>query len=323
MTPSTRGLRRIVAATDLSARSTAWLRAAALARQTGARLTLLHVIDPRLSERVARRRANRAYVEMLSQADRTFGATAGFIDVVVRRGRVRGTIARIADETAADLIVVAAPKARRLDSIVGTTAERLVRTAKRPVLVVRREMQGNYRSVAIAVDICSASLPMLRTAASLGALDSASTTIVHAVHPSHDDMLRSVGLDGSAIDRYQLSAQEGARQRLQTMITDAGLPPERTDVIVRSDSAAAAISAVLEQQRAELLVVGASRWFLLKRLLIGNVADRLLRAAECDVLVIPYGPTLLELGVASPDALVPAREPAVRRTEQVDLACRS
>ena len=282
-------LRRIVCATDLSARSTAaWLRAAALARQTGARLTLLHVIDPRLTERVARRRANRAYVEMLSQADQAFGASAGFIDVVVRRGRVRGTIARIADETAADLLVVAAPKVRRLDSIVGTTAERLVRTAKRPVLVVRREMQGSYRSVAIAADFSSTSLPMLRTVVRLGALDSASATIVHAVQPSYEDMLRSVGLDESAIDRYHLSAQQGARQRLHSMITDAGLPPESTDVIVRSDSAATAISAVLEQQRAELLVIGASRWFLLKRLLLGSVADRLLRVADCDVLVIPH-----------------------------------
>jgi nucleotide-binding universal stress UspA family protein len=278
---------RLLCATDLSARSTAaWLRAASLARESGARLTLLHVIDPR-PERLARRRANRAYVEMLSQADRAFGAAAGFIDVVVRCGGVRRTIATVADEINADLIVVAAPKTRRLDSIVGTTAERLVRTAERPVLVVRREMQDRYGSVAIAADLSSASLPMLRTAVRLGALEAASATIIHAVHPSYDGMMRAAGLEESTIDRHQLSAQQDARQRLQTMITDAGLPPERTDVIVRSDSAAAAISAVLEQQRPELLAIGASRWFLLKRLLIGSVADRLLRAAQCDVLVIP------------------------------------
>src|SRR5262245_51463599 len=199
---SSNGLRRIVCATDLTARSTAaWLRAAALARQNGARLTLLHIIDPRLAERVARRRANRAYIEMLSQADQAFGATASFIDVVVRRGRVRGTIARVANETAADLIVVAAPQSRRLDSIVGTTAERLVRTAKRPVLVVRREMQGDYERIAIAADLSSASLPMLRTVVGLGVLASADATIVHAVHPSYGEV------------------PESARQRLHMMIS--------------------------------------------------------------------------------------------------------
>src|SRR5688500_17971143 len=102
-------MQHIVCATDLTARSTAaWLRAALLARQTGARLTLLHVVQPRQSERMARRLANRAYIELLSQVDRAFGSAAGFVDVVVRRGDVRRVIARTAEEVNADLIVVAA-----------------------------------------------------------------------------------------------------------------------------------------------------------------------------------------------------------------------
>lgn len=332
-----RTLRRIVCATDLTVRSTAaWERAASLARRTGARLTLLHVIDPGQPERVARMRANRAYVELLSQADLAFGSAAGFIDVAVRRGNVRDIITRTADEWDADLIVLAAPKSRRLDSIVGTTAERLVRTAKRSVLVVRREMKGGYRQVAIAADLSSASLPMIRTAVRLGALDGACATVVHAVHPSYDGMMRAVGLGELTVERYQRSSQEGARQRLQTMIADTGLLPENTRVIVRSDPAATAIRAVIEHERPELLAIGASRWFLLKRLLIGSVADRLLRAALCDVLVIPRRPAVLKLGapiaVASdgltpvpvrPDITAVARfVPVPRRLQQHDRADR-
>jgi universal stress protein E len=296
-TPSTRDVPRILCATDLTARSkAAWHRAASLARQTGARLTVLHVIDSEQSERVARMRANRAYVELLSQADRVSGSASGFIDVVVRRGSVRDVIARTAREWDADLIVVAAPKSRRLEAIVGTTAERLVRTAKRPVLVVRRDVQGSYGKVAIAADLSSASLPMMRTAIRLAALDHASATIVHAIHPSYDGTMRSVGLDESTIARYQRSSQVAARQRLQAIIAAAGLPPASTRVVVRGDPPAASIRAVLEYERPELLAIGASRWFLLKRLLIGSVADRMLRAAPCDVLVIPYRPAVLTRG---------------------------
>ena len=299
-TPFTRELRRIVLATDLTVRSkAAWLRAASLARQTGARLTVLHVIDSDQSERIGRMRANRAYVQLLSQADRAFGSAAGFIDVVVRRGSVRDVIARTAEEWDADLIVVAAPKSRRLDMIVGTTAERLVRTAKRPVLVVRREAQDSYGKVAIAADLSAASLPMMRTAIRLAALYDTSTTIVHAIHPSYDGTMRSVGLDESTIARYQRSSQEAAKQRLQAMIADAGLSPGSTRLVVRGDPPAAAVRAVIEYERPELLVIGASRWFLLKRLLIGSVADRLLRAALCDVLVIPYRQAVLKLGAPS------------------------
>lgn len=301
--PSTRGLQRILCASDLSVRSAETLRRAGLlARQTGARLTLLHVIDTRQPERVARMQANRAYVELLSQADRAFGSGAGFIDVVVRRGSVLEIIAASAREWDADLIVVAAPKSRRLESIVGTTAERLVRTAKRPVLVVRREVQGGYRDVAIAADLSSASSPMIRTAVRLGALEGASATVVHAVHPSYSGMMKTAGLDESTIGLYRRSSQEDARKRLQAMIADAGLPFEGTRVIVRSEPPATAIRAVLEYERPELLAIGASRWFLFKRLLIGSVADRLLRTALCDVLVIPYRPAVLRLGTRTAGA---------------------
>lgn len=305
MMQSTRALRHILCATDLTPRSTpAWQRAVALARQTRAKLTLLHVIDSRQPERVARMRANRAYAQLLSKVDRTFGSATS-VDVVVRSGKAREIIATTASEWDADLIVLAAPRSRRLDSVVGTTAERLVRTAKRPVLVVRRDVRGSYRNVAIAADLSNAAAPMIRTAVHLGALDRARATIVHAVHPSYDGMMRSAGLDESTIAGYQRSSQEHARRRLRKIVADAGLAVASTRLIVKNDSAASAIRTVLEYERPELLAIGASRWFLLKRLLIGSVADRMLRAAQCDVLVIPYRPAVLRLGA---NAVTPSAE---------------
>ena len=296
-TPFTKGLHRIVCATDLTARSTAAVRrAGSLARQTGSRLTLLHVINSRQPDRVARMQATRAYAELLSQVDRAFGSEAGFIDVVVRRGEPRNIITETAIESNADLIVVAAPQSRRLDSVVGTTAERLIRTAKRPVLVIHRQMEGVYQNVAIATDLSNASVPMIRTAVRLGALDRASATVVHAIHPSYADMMRSAGLDESTIGLWHRSSQDGARQRLQAIIAAAGLNPQSVRVVVRSDPPSTAIRNVLGSEGSELLAIGASRWFFLKRLLIGSVADRLLRGASCDVLVIPHRPDVLKLG---------------------------
>jgi nucleotide-binding universal stress UspA family protein len=251
---------------------------------------LLHAIGPQQPERVMRLRANRAYLELLSQVEQAFGSAHGAIEIAVRVGSVRDLIARTANEWDADLVVVAAPKPHRLDSIVGTTAERLVRTARRPVLVARREVPGGYRHVAIAADLSDASLPMIRTTAHLGALQEAHTTLVHAVHPPYDHMMRAAGVEDSIIEQYGRSAREEARERLQSLAEDAGLPAESTSLIVRSDPAASAIAAVLEHERPELLAMGASRWFMLKRLLIGSVADRLLRLAPCDILIIPNRP---------------------------------
>jgi nucleotide-binding universal stress UspA family protein len=284
-------LGRIVCATDLTARSDLALsRAVLLARQTGARLTLVHAVDARRSERQVRAQVNRAYVQLLSQVDRGFGSESAAIDIDidVRAGGPLDVIAQVASEADADLVVLAAPQRRRLDSIVGTTAERLLRAIGRPVLVVHREARDNYRQVAMAVDLSNMSLPMIQTASRLGVLADAETTLLHATSAPHEGMLKTVGVNEQAIEDYRQGWEEDARQRLQAIRAAAEMAVGRTRLLVRTEAPALAIRRVLEQEQSELLTIGASRWVVLKRLLIGSVGDSLLRTAMCDVLVIPH-----------------------------------
>jgi nucleotide-binding universal stress UspA family protein len=260
---------RIVCATDLTARSDRALsRAALLAQQTGARLTLVHAVDARKSGRALRAQVNRAYVQLLSKVDQAFGSAAAAIDIAVRPGKPLDVVAAVAHEPSVDLIVLAAPQVRRSDSIFGTTAERLLRATRRPVLVVHRTADSSYRRVAMAVDLSNASVPMVQAATGLGILDDAETTLLHA----------------------QKHAWQGdAQLRLHAILTAAEMSVERTRILVRTDAPAAAIRHVLDHEQPELLTLGASRWWLIKRLLIGSVADNLLRSAMCDVLVLPQG----------------------------------
>jgi nucleotide-binding universal stress UspA family protein len=231
---------------------------------------------------------NRAYVQSLAMLEKSYHSDLKLIDVVIRPGAARQVIVDIANEVDADLLVMAAPRPRRFDWIVGTTAERFIRATNRPLLVVHRPVQGSYRNVALAADLSNASVPMLRTAARLGVLDHAHATLVHALQAPYESMMRAAGVDEDAIDRYYLGYQEEIAQRLESMLVIAGLAAERTHVRVRTDPPAQAIRDVLEREQPELLAIGASRWFLLKRLFIGSVADLLLRAPMCDMLVIPH-----------------------------------
>jgi nucleotide-binding universal stress UspA family protein len=282
-------LGRIVCATDFTARSDLALsRAVLLARQTRARLTLVHAVDPRQSGRQVRAQVNRAYVRLLSQVDQVFASESAAIDIDVRAGGPLDIIAKVASETNADLVVLAAPQRRRLDSIVGTTAERLLRAIGRPVLVVHREARDSYRRVAMAVDLSNISLPMIQTASRLGVLEDAETTLLHATSAPHEGMLKTVGVEERAIEDYRQGWEDEARQRLQAIRTAAEMEVGRTRLLVRTEAPALAIRQLLEREQSDLLTIGASRWVLLKRLLIGSVGDSLLRSAMCDVLVIPH-----------------------------------
>jgi nucleotide-binding universal stress UspA family protein len=99
--------------------------------------------------------------------------------------------------------------------------------------------------------------------------------------------MHSTGIAPEQIERYQEGWTRELKSELRATLAHSGLEMKRTNVVVRAVPAMAAIQDTLNDTATELLIIGASRWFFLKRLLIGSVADRLLRTSSCDVLVIP------------------------------------
>jgi universal stress protein E len=285
----TNGRLRIVVATDLQPRSERALsRAISLANGIGATLTVVHAVPKTPSTPSARVRRNAVYAQILSAIDdATAGTRSELIDIDVRVGKPLDVIATAARAANADLIVVAAPLARRFDSIVGTTAERLIRATQRPVLIVHREAHNDYINAAVASDLSAGSVSIIQTAARFGIFDSKQTTLLHAFDPPYAGMLKSVGVDDAGINDYYSSWREELETNARVTLDAAGLPDDDARVAVRPQHVAEAIRELLEQEKPEVLVIGASRWFLTKRLLVGSVADQVLRTASCDVLVIP------------------------------------
>jgi nucleotide-binding universal stress UspA family protein len=316
----------ILCATDLSGRSNIALRRAGwLARNAGAELTVLHVVGRSAAAEHGTRGLARLHAAVLSQVELELGPQAAFTDTVLRKGGVLECIAGVAAERDADLIVVAAPRARRLESIVGTPAERLIRAAARPVLVARADTRGGYGQVAIAADGTAATGPMLRSAVRLAALDEAFATVVHAMHVPYDGLLRSSEIEESTLLHYQRGFEDDARAQLRRLADDAGLRPDTTRVLVRREPAVQVIRDVLEEDRPALLALGASRWFLIKRLLMGSVADQVLRTARCDVLVIPHhrGTTGVKAASRSDGNTRPAADGPAHHTPGSSMSARA
>ena len=262
---------RMVCATDLTARSDfALSRAVLLAQQTGARLTFVHAVDPRRPERQRRAQVNRAYVQLLSKVDQACGSTAAAIDVVVRAGSRLDVIVKVANEANADLVVLAAPQRRRLDSI---RHDRRTPAARgQAACAGRASPRGEQLSARCA--------------------GGRSLEYVGANDPGGDATGDFRGRADDAVAAQKHAWQGDAQLRLRAMLTAAEMSVERTRTLVRTEPPAVAIRHMIEQEQAELLTIGAVRWLLVKRLLIGSVTDSLLRTAMCDVLVIPQGISL-------------------------------
>lgn len=129
--------RRILCVTDLTDRSSAAeRRASLLAQQLNAEVMFVHVMPATLSRRVRRLNFARAHVQLLSRADRALAHAPRGAKVSVRNGTLIQAITDAASEWEADLIVMARPRPRALDVILGTMAERVIRATRRPVLIV-------------------------------------------------------------------------------------------------------------------------------------------------------------------------------------------
>jgi universal stress protein A len=140
--------RNILCAIDFSPSSEAAVdRAASLARDTGAQLTLLHVVEyfpvDRSNEQIApentdpqQYRMNRAH-ELLADQARRLGEIESLQEVVVSEHSAKHEIVRFAKERQMDLIVVASHGRHGISALLGSTATGVLHTASCDVLAVR------------------------------------------------------------------------------------------------------------------------------------------------------------------------------------------
>jgi nucleotide-binding universal stress UspA family protein len=258
-------------ASDLTDRSCLALgRAIRLKRASAAALTLLHVIEPGLTEELEhnRRAAARATLEAhLSQASHE-ELRRVVIEVLV--GDPVATIVAESEARGADLIVLGEPAKRRLKELfVGTTAERVVRNSQRPVVVVKTQSDGPYQRVVVAFDLSEAAERVLDTALSLA--PHAQFRLVHASGPGGaEERERTRGhLDDVAKRARDRSAYPSARVALEVV---EGHP---ASVVANARAAF----------DADLLAMGTHGRGRLQTAFLGSVAQELAATSACDVLV--------------------------------------
>jgi nucleotide-binding universal stress UspA family protein len=117
-------------------------------------------------------------------------------------------------------------------------------------------------------------------------------TVVHAMERS----LAAYGapaaaLFGTTVPIPSPDEQRQAREWLVTVLGDAmrGLGAEGEPLVVEGGVVPAVVRAV-EERRADLLVVGTHGRTGLSRLLLGSVAEKLVRLVDCSVLVARSAP---------------------------------
>ncbi|MEW5928602.1 MAG: universal stress protein [Gemmatimonadota bacterium] len=203
----------------------------------------------------------------------------------------------VGEQVGADLLVAGASHHGSLGQrFLGTTAGRVLRQAEVPVLVVRdarRPLPG--ARVLLASDLSEASARAyragLRVAVDLCAGDTAALRCVLVVRPGPALVPPlPVGVPHHVPEAGGALA-ESAAPRLRDFVaehTPHGLAVEAT---VRVGDPAGEIVAEAVAWAADLVVLGTHGRAGLHRLLLGSVAEAVLRGSPCDALVVPSAAT--------------------------------
>lgn len=279
-------VRTIVVATDFSegaSGAVGW--ATGHARATGARLVFVHAPDTAAESLPAERR--RAVDAGLADLVEACGVTGVSATAASRPGRPWEAIADAGEEFDADFVVVGARGHTTLASLLlGSTADRVVRTSRRPVVTVRTGAAASSSGTFLAATDFSeeaalalaAAVRVLRVRPGRRCL-----VLLHASAPV-------VGLDPAAaaavVAATQSETDAVVTGRLQSLAAPLAQEPFEVKFAVRMGYPAGAILDEARASDAGLIALGTRGRSGLAHMMLGSVAERVLHHAPCPVLTV-------------------------------------
>jgi nucleotide-binding universal stress UspA family protein len=260
----------------------------ALAKDHGAKLILLHVVEPMLGVinevGPTSMPAAEAYDQSALEA-RLKSLLPNDASVTMERRIVLGSPSTeiiAAAKDGCDLIVLGTHGYRGLDRLLlGSVAEQVMRKAPCPVLAVKAGAteEPHVRKILYATDFSEQAQLALHLASWLAREYKAHLTMLHVVPPPAvsygDEVITAVSLE---------NAKHSAAKQLALL--QPTVPSVHFDHQIQEGEPAEKILDVARWNECDLIVMGTHGRSGLGRLLLGSVAEQVVRRASCSVLTV-------------------------------------
>lgn len=258
-------IQHILVAHDLSSEADVALRRAAqLARQTNARLSLLHVLND-TDEALARAHLQ-VHLDELGLGD---------LEPWIRQGRVAEEVLTQACGLEADLLVLGRHHRQSAEGFAGTTLERILLSTPAPLLLAVNPVSAPYSRALASLDFspCAsralqAAWRLLPAGAHLRALNIHEVAEIHA--PDEAELALQNELFAQLVEDIRLELDERDVE-LETCL----LQGERSNCL----------DAELNEWRPQLLALGGHSRGEMSNALLGSLTRQYLDQPPCDILI--------------------------------------
>lgn len=286
----------ILVGIDFSQASREAVRAAArFASFDGGAVTILHVVDPLLAEKM---KENLGCTTSELLEDMRIRVRA-FLDrseigtdqmkVLVDLGHPFVGLMQACATLHADLLILGAHGMKHGSSQVGITAAKCVRKAPADVLLVQEYVSGPFKHVLACVDFSETSAKAVQTALKIAAADRGELECVFvyqsalALSLDYGGYLpaSSVGADSEGMENWKKQLEEF----LQPLMRDSSGVAWRASVEERPHIREAIYDRV-KHRGSDLVVLGTRGKSDLRSLIMGSTAERIISHAPCSVLAV-------------------------------------
>ncbi|WP_370402090.1 universal stress protein [Sulfitobacter sp. JB4-11] len=257
-------MKNIVVASDLSERSEpAVQRAINLAAASGARLTVVHVVDDSMPSGLSDQLLAGANALLSDQVAQEMEGSDVTTDIKVVTGDVFEAVNEVVDQTNADLLVVGIHRRRKFfDQVRETTVEHIIRSSSVPVLLAMAPGNDPYVRVLGGVDlskVCAATLHKIGMVAPKAELN-----LFHA---------------------HEISFRKEAERDYETWQAMHVLPENLPPPTFVEGTAVDALHELMDGKSFDLLAIGAHTRSNAGRYILGSLSAGLIRNPPCDLML--------------------------------------
>jgi nucleotide-binding universal stress UspA family protein len=277
---------RMLCATDLSQHSLKVAgRAAAIANQLDATLTLLHIVSTEEQGGASGSERIQLRLKSIRSAFRHEPA------VCLHGGEYVPTISTVAAEAGADLVVLDSRPWKPILAPIATVSGKLAGLVRRPVLIVKRSSRSAYASVLIAAEQSADFDRVLRSLSSWRLLECDSVAIVHGFEAPYRGPLYVAGFDRHASRRNATEWETAARGRLLQGLELEGVATDHFRIVFAQSRSVREVQREIRKLAPDLLVIATGNHAAVDRVMRASVGNDLLRNIECDILAVPMNPS--------------------------------
>jgi len=289
-------IKRILCPIDFSSFSRDALEyAQVFARWFGARVTVLHTYaQPGFLEIVVSMPIpidRDALQQHMDKFTKSVGATGADVETLLREGDAVAQIVDVAASLPADLIIMGTHGRGGFDRLtLGSVTEKVLRKVSCPVLTVTvppdpesRTGASLFTQILCAVDFSDSSAAGLRYAISIAKDARAKLALVHVIEGPPDP---ERDMPADEMPEYLQKMVQDAEARLRQLVPAETRQVCQVSEVVRFGRSYVKVLHIAQEQRADLIVMGAHGANLINTMLYGSTTNHVVRQAGCPVLTV-------------------------------------